>query len=634
MNQRHWNRGIGVGLRRGRLAAPLLLVAVLCVALLAAAAPALSADPPYLAVTSTTPAANALDVERGANITVEFDYDVNGATVTEDTFNVDGSRSGPVGGTYSGGGTGNITFVPSSDFEYGEIVTVTLTTGIEGMDGRTLEAPVTWQFVVGVISGVFGDSGQSLGTSGSIHVSLGDLDGDRDLDAFVANWMQPNRVWLNDGSGVFTDSGQSLGSSRSIHVSLGDVDGDGDLDAFVANGGQGNRVWLNAGNGTFTGGQSLGSQWSYGVSLGDVDGDGDLDAFVANAGANRVWSNDGSGVFTDSGQSLGSSSSHGISLGDLDGDGDLDAFVANYGEQADKVWSNAGSGTFTDSGQSLGTSDSAGVALGDVDGDGDLDAFVANGEEGNTVWLNDGSGGFTDSGQSLGASDSTGVSLGDVDGDGDLDAFVANYAEGNMVWLNDGSGGFTDSGQSLGHANSEGVSLGDLDGDGDLDAFVVNYGQGNRVWLNLTPPGYDQGYEDGLATCSETVAALNAQIEALKDAYLDTDSPTGAVHAHDNFLWARNRKPAEVTLSGYVGDELSIARDGGGTGVSSAYLLIDGTDMVLLTPAPDGSFEVTCDFTCAKGAVYTVELYATDTTPMEDGGPNTGLVDQTYVHVR
>ena len=135
-------------------------------------------------------------------------------------------------------------------------------------------------------------------------------------------------------------------------------------------------------------------------------------------------------------------------------------------------------------------------------------------------------------------------------------------------------------------------------------------------------------------TSSETVAALNAQIQALKDAYLDTDPPTGAVHAHDNFLWARNGKPAEVVLSGYVRDALSIARDGGGTGVSSAYLLIDGTDTVPLTLGTGGTFSVTYGFVCAKEAVYTVELYAADTTPAADGGPNSGLVDSTYVHVR
>ena len=55
---------------------------------------------------------------------------------------------------------------------------------------------------------IFVDSNQALGNSNSQDVSLGDLDGDGDLDAFVANWPQPNKIWLNDGNGTFTDSGQ------------------------------------------------------------------------------------------------------------------------------------------------------------------------------------------------------------------------------------------------------------------------------------------------------------------------------------------------------------------------------------------------------------------------------------------
>jgi hypothetical protein len=212
------------------------------------------------------------------------------------------------------------------------------------------------------------------------------LDGDNDLDAFVANgdWYasgQANKVWLNDGNGNFSDSGQSLGgTSGSQDVALGDLDGDNDLDAFVANYVGPNKIWLNDGNGNFSGGQDLSDKASEGVALGDLDGDNDLDAFIANfyGQANDVWLNDGNGNFSDSGQSLGTSDSWELALGDLDGDNDLDAFIANGKYQGNKVWLNDGNGNFSDSGQSLGTSFSEGVALGDVDGDNDLDAFVAN----------------------------------------------------------------------------------------------------------------------------------------------------------------------------------------------------------------------------------------------------------------
>jgi hypothetical protein len=444
-------------------------------------------------VLSTTPVPAAVSVAANINIVVQFDEDIDGSTVTSDNFVVHGSFSGKVAGVISStGNTDEISFNPSVNFLFGEKVTVTVTDQIRNSVGEWIWG-YSFQFFIKAPrgKGILSESGSQLGgNSSSLDVSMGDFDGDRDLDAVVVNNSVANKVWLNNGEGLFTDSGQSLGISYCIGSALGDVEGDGDLDVveavFPCTTCEGsNRLWLNNGSGGFSNsGQNLGKYFTWAVAIGDVDNDGWLDIVLANQNQpNRVLKNNRNGVFNDSGQALGGSLSQCIALGDVDGDGFLDMVVANY-NQANRVWFNDNTGGFSDSGQNLGSSNSMGVSLGDVDGDGDLDAFVANSEQPNRVWLNNGSGSFTDSMQTLGSSKSHDISLGDVDGDGDLDAVVANWNQANRVWLNNGSGIFTDSGQEMQNTGSYGIALGDVNGDNALDAVVVNNNSVNRVWLN------------------------------------------------------------------------------------------------------------------------------------------------------
>jgi predicted nucleotidyltransferase len=69
-------------------------------------------------------------------------------------------------------------------------------------------------------------------------VALGDVDGDGDLDAVLANSLERNRVCLGDGNGSFVCSDVSTNTHNTAAVALGDVDDDGNLDAVFTNSGQ------------------------------------------------------------------------------------------------------------------------------------------------------------------------------------------------------------------------------------------------------------------------------------------------------------------------------------------------------------------------------------------------------------
>ncbi|MEZ6044016.1 MAG: FG-GAP-like repeat-containing protein [Planctomycetaceae bacterium] len=341
-------------------------------------------------------------------------------------------------------------------------------------------------------------------TDSTYSSTLGDIDGDGDLDVVFANRDTAGQVWKNNGDGTFTNTGQALAAGTGAE--LGDLDGDGDLDLFFARGFTSNapdEVWLNDGSGTFTdSGQSLGNDIGRFVKLGDIDGDGDLDALTSNGSATntiRVWLNNGSAVFTDSGQAINIAGSNhwGLALGDLDGDGDLDLFATTYLGN-DAVFLNDGSGSFSlHQTVTITNGNSLRLSLGDVDGDGDLDAAVSQ-RNGNTkLLLNDGTGIFT-LGQDLndGIISNWSADFGDFDNDGDLDLLLSKESgQPNTLWLNDGNGNFTDSGQRLGSGNTLEVGIGDLDGDGDLDYVSANYAQANRVWLNEVTLPYTQDFD-------------------------------------------------------------------------------------------------------------------------------------------
>ncbi len=334
-----------------------------------------------------------------------------------------------------------------------------------------------------------------------------DYDGDNLEDLYVLNNEESDRsnfLYHNDGFGFFTritEGPHVTDAHGSYGASVADYDNDGDIDLFVANYNQDNRLYQNNGDGTFTsittgaivsnGGSSTGSSWI------DYDNDGWLDLYVCNrTSANFLYHGNGDGTFTriTAGAIVtDNDNSSGCAWADYDGDSYPDLFVANVG--VNRLYHNNGDGSFTAITDSPIVTDdmySTGGSWGDYDNDGDMDLFVPAGVLGvgtDYLYRNDGGFGFTrldNSPVSQTQHWNAGSAWADLDLDGDLELTVGAYDGQNQVYENLG-GGFLNlyaSGAIVEDASySKGVAFADYDNDGDFDLFIAknNYFGGNNI---------------------------------------------------------------------------------------------------------------------------------------------------------
>ncbi len=171
-----------------------------------------------------------------------------------------------------------------------------------------------------------------------------DLDGDGDLDLFVAFRDRANALYRNDG-GHFTEIAAQLGlagARKSVGAVWLDYDGDGDLDLYVANmDGDANGLFRNDGGHFSDVAQAAGVAWGGRIPrdtlngtvrpcAADVDGDGRLDLFAANYGKNGLFLNRGDGRFEDVSAAWGvdiDGRYDTCALADFDNDGRLDLYV-------------------------------------------------------------------------------------------------------------------------------------------------------------------------------------------------------------------------------------------------------------------------------------------------------------------
>ncbi len=346
-----------------------------------------------------------------------------------------------------------------------------------------------WKFTDVTQAAGVGDTGYGLG------VCVGDYDNDGDEDIYLNNFG-PNVLYRNNGDGSFTDATAAAGVGNGNKVGAGacflDMDGDGDLDLYVANyvdftvaknqsrfingypayvgpmiyGPVADSLFRNNGDGTFAdvsveSGIAARAGTGMGVVAADYDGDGDTDVVVGNdAMANFVWKNDGSGHFEEVGLLSGlaydlngvGQGSMGVECADADNDGRLDFYVTSYQKQWAILYRNLGGGFFEDATYATGAGAGTfhrvtwGAGLVDFDNDGDRDLFIACGHLQDTV---------------------------------DLWDDTTSYKTRNLLLENTGSGKFADISDRVGDGlsatcSSRGAAFDDLDGDGDMDGVILN----------------------------------------------------------------------------------------------------------------------------------------------------------------
>ncbi len=458
-----------------------------------------------------------------------------------------------------------------------------------------------WRFTDVTDESGVGDTGYGMG------VCTADYDHDGDTDLYVNNFG-PNVLYRNNGNGTFTDVTREAGVVGGGDVGAGacflDMDGDGDLDLFVAkyvgftfetqqishmNGFPAyagplhyprtrNVLYRNNGNGTFSDVSVAAGIANYegsgmGVIAADYDNDGDTDIIVGNdLGANFLFQNDGIGRFVEVGVATGvaydglgnAQGTMGIECADWDHDGWLDLYMTTYQRQWSTLYRNHAGRYFEDvtgltgAGTDTYAQVTWGVGMVDLDNDGNRDLFLACGH------LIDNVEAFDD---------------------------TTSYKAPNIVLRNTGLGRFVNVSKDCGDGllpgfSSRGAAFDDLDNDGDLDVVVLNsrseptilknVSSGTNHWIQVVLRG-TRSNPDGIGARVTVTAGSLTQIDEVHSGRSYQSDFGRRLH----FGLGQHRSVDEIRVR-WIGGGTDVARS---PGVDRVVTVVEGKGLAVPTEA-------------------------------------------------
>jgi hypothetical protein len=441
---------------------------------------------------------------------------------------------------------------------------------------------------------------------GTIGVYAADVDGDGDMDAMSASWIEHKVAWYENLAMDFGDApapyptlstehgarhepeGPTLGSLRDTdgvgaHSTAADADGadeDGVTFGALQVGKLGATVTVNVQNAPS--GAKL-DAWI------DFDGDGSWGGPLEQF-ANSVSVVNGDNVLT---LDVPSSAVDGVTFARfrLSTAGNLGFFgPAADGEVEDHAVTidtpDAATGNFGGQNVIYDDTDGAwGVSAADIDGDGDMDLLSISLDDVVRWYENNGGEIFAPHVVTTSVAWARSVLATDVDGDGDLDVLIASYTDDTIAWFeNDGTpAGDNWTARVIGTTanGASGVYAADLDGDGDLDVLSASIADSAVSWYeNDGTPG------DGGWTGRDITTAANGAF-CVHAADIDGDGDTDVVSSSlvdDDITWYENDgTPARGTWTARDIDTLDFP-----TSVQAADVDGDGdTDIVSLSKYDD-----------------------------------------------